>query len=58
VRPFADPAEFKKTLDTSLANMDCGYLDLFGFHGVNRPHHLEWIMREGGCLEVIRQYQK
>lgn len=37
VRPFADPEEFRKTLETSLANLDLEYIDLFGFHGINRP---------------------
>lgn len=54
VRPFADPAEFRATLETSLKNLDVEYIDLFGFHGINKPEHLDWIVREGGCLEVVR----
>lgn len=56
VRPFADPAEFRATLETSLKNLDVEYIDLFGFHGINKPEHLDWIVREGGCLEVVRRW--
>lgn len=33
------------------------FVDLFSFHGVNRPDQLLWITKPGGCLEVIREYQ-
>ena len=54
---MADAAEFRRTLDQSLVHLGT-YLDLFGFHGINRPEHLEWITRPGGCLEVVREYQQ
>ena len=57
VRPMADTAEFRRTLDQSLAHLGT-HLDLFGFHGINRPEHLEYITRPGGCLEVVREYQQ
>ena len=57
VRPFADPAEFRKALDETLERLGT-HLDLLGIHGINRPEHLEWVMRPGGCLEVVREYQK
>lgn len=49
VRPFADPAEFRQTLETSLANLDVECIDLFGFHGINRPEHLEVSARVRAC---------
>jgi predicted aldo/keto reductase-like oxidoreductase len=58
VTPFQDPKEFKETLDLSLSLLDVDRVDLFGFHGVNLPEHLDWITRDGGCLEVIRDYQQ
>lgn len=54
---MADTAEFSRTLDQSLSHLGT-HLDLFGFHGINRPEHLEWITRPGGCLEVVREYQQ
>ena len=35
-----------------------GYVDLLSFHGINRPEHIEWVVRPGGCLEVVREWQK
>jgi len=61
VRPFQTNEEFKKVLDISLSNLDLeniGYLDLFAFHGINLPKHLEWIMKPDGNLEVIKDYQE
>jgi predicted aldo/keto reductase-like oxidoreductase len=55
VRPFADPAEFRATLETSLKNLDVEYIDLFGFHGLNRAEHLEvhaWVLRLV-CLNLL-----
>ena len=61
VRPFETNEEFRKTLDISLANLDIdtiGYIDLFAFHGINLPKHLDWILRPGGNMEVVYEYQK
>jgi uncharacterized protein len=63
VPPKADPQEFENILLKSLAALqitleDENYIDLFSFHGINRPEHLKWIMQENGCLQVIRRYQQ
>lgn len=52
VRPFADPAEFRETLETSLQNLDLEYIDLFGFHGINREEHL------GALCVVVRSRER
>jgi predicted aldo/keto reductase-like oxidoreductase len=56
VPPYKDPNEFEDVLETSLANMRMGYIDLFGFHGVNLPEHLQWIQE--GCYEVVDRWRK
>ncbi|WP_269526816.1 aldo/keto reductase [Coraliomargarita parva] len=58
VAPKADPKEFEKTLQESFDSLGCDYLDLFGFHGINEQQELDWIIRPGGCLEVVRRWQK
>ena len=37
--------------------MQCKRLDLFAFHGLNLPEHLEQVIRPNGCLEVVRRWQ-
>ena len=54
-------AEFVANLEKSFKELQLGeggYLDLFSFHGVNRPEHLEWIFSAGGCWEVVEEYRK
>jgi predicted aldo/keto reductase-like oxidoreductase len=58
VSPHADPAEFEATLEQSFANLRCDYLDLFGFHGINSQEELDFTIRPGGCLEVVRRWQE
>lgn len=57
VRPMPDKDDFRRTLDRSLSLLGT-HLDLFGFHGINRPEHLEWVVQPGGCLEVVQEYQE
>lgn len=61
VAPKQDTAEFRKVLEKSfseLALTDANdFVDLFSFHGINRPEHLQWIMQSGGNMEVVREYQ-
>ena len=28
------------------------YIDLFAFHGINSARKLDWVLKEGGCMEV------
>ena len=56
--PAENPDDFEAQLEMSFEKLDCDYLDLFGFHGINLPHHLEWITRRGGCYDVIEKWRK
>lgn len=44
--------------DLSLSLLGVEYVDLFGFHGINTEQKLEWTMRDGGCMEVAKEYQR
>lgn len=57
VAPFADPAEFRRTFDRSMAYLRLEYVDLLALHGVNNAQLLDWSLRPGGCLEAARQLQ-
>lgn len=58
VSPTADPQEFRAKLDQSLAYLQLDYVDLLGIHGINTDEILDWTVRPGGCLAVVREYQR
>jgi predicted aldo/keto reductase-like oxidoreductase len=58
VSPTENPQEFARTLEKSLKNLRLDYIDLFGVHGINTPELLDWTLRPGGCLDVVRQFQQ
>lgn len=57
VSPKADAAEFRRTFDQSLAYLKLEYVDLLGLHGINTPEILDYSIRPGGCMDVVRQLQ-
>ena len=57
VSPVADPQEFRKTFEKSLAYLQLDYVDLFSLHGINNAEIWDYSIREGGCLEVAKQLQ-
>lgn len=58
VPPFADPAEFRRTFDKSMAYLRLDYVDLLALHGINNAQLLDWSLRPGGCLEEARKLQR
>lgn len=58
VSPKPDSAEFRRTFDQSLANLQLDYVDLLGLHGINTPALLHDCTKPGGCLEVAHQLQQ
>ncbi|PQV64507.1 hypothetical protein B1R32_105190 [Abditibacterium utsteinense] len=58
VGPHENPQEFLVNLEKSMANLKLDYIDLFGFHGINTLELLDQVVRPGGCLDVIRRFQK
>ena len=54
---MADQAKFRATLESSMSLLaSVEYIDLFGFHGINRAEQIDWIVKPGGCLDVIKEY--
>lgn len=58
VSPTKDPKEFRRTVETSLANLKLDHVDLLGLHGINTTELLDYSLRPGGCLEVAQQLQR
>ena len=58
VPPRDDPAEFEDLLSLTFDRLGCDRLELLAIHGINQPRHLDLALRSGGCLEVVRRWQK
>jgi hypothetical protein len=58
ISPVADAKAFRRTFDQSLAYLKLDYVDLLGLHGINTPELLDFCIRPGGCLDVVRTLQK
>ncbi len=58
VSPVADAKAFRKTVESSLKYLRLEYVDLLSIHGINTPELLEYSVRPGGCLDVLRNFQR
>jgi predicted aldo/keto reductase-like oxidoreductase len=58
IRPNDDADLFERQLEESFRGLAVDHVDLFAFHGVNTPACLARIFRDGGCLQVIRRWQR
>ncbi|MGK7923612.1 MAG: aldo/keto reductase [Trichodesmium sp.] len=57
VCPSADPQEFHNQFQQSLEFLQLEYVDLLGIHGINTLELLDYSVRPGGCLDVVRKLQ-
>ena len=57
VSPKADPKAFQADFEKSLENLQLDYVDLLGIHGINTAELLDYSIRPGGCLDVVRKLQ-
>ncbi len=58
IAPYADPAKFRETFETSMKLLGLAHVDLLSLHGVNDEETLDWSLRQGGCLEEARALQR
>lgn len=58
VSPQADAMEFRRTLEQSLGFLNLERVDLLGIHGINTRGLLADTLRPGGCLDVVREFQR
>eukprot|EP00904_Undaria_pinnatifida_P010039 jgi/Undpi1/6165/HiC_scaffold_20.g08649.m1 len=52
-----DPRLFREGLELSFKKLQVDYLDIFSVHGINTFQQLDWVLREGGCMEVLEEYR-
>ncbi|MDQ8200753.1 aldo/keto reductase [Pelagicoccus enzymogenes] len=58
VAPEEDPKVFLENFEKSMAYLKTDYVDLFSFHGINNAEILDWVLRDGGCMEVARKLRE
>jgi len=58
VGPEADPAVFASQFKLSLKRLGQERVDLLAIHGINNQAILDMVLRQGGCLEVARRFQR
>ena len=58
IPPNSDPAIFEKDVITSIEKLKVKKIDLLAIHGINTPEHLQQAIRNGGCVDILRNLQK
>jgi len=49
---------FIENLENSFKNLTVKKIDLVAIHGLNNDEHLFHSIKDGGCVDVLREYQK
>ena len=58
IPPNSNLEIFKENLKTSFENLSVKKIDLIAIHGLNNEEHLYQSIKEGGCVDVLKQFQK
>ena len=58
IPPNEDVNKFQEELKVSFEKLGLKKIDLISIHGINSPKHLNQAIREGGCCDVLRKWQK
>ena len=58
IPPNSDPKIFEKDVMTSIEKLKVKRIDLLAIHGINTDEHLNQAVRDGGCIDVLRNLQK
>ena len=58
IPPNSDPKIFEKELIKSFEKLNVNKIDLLAIHGINLPEHLNYAARDGGCIDILKKFQK
>jgi len=58
IPPNSDPTIFEKDVITSIEKLKVKKIDLLAIHGINTAEHLNQAVRNGGCIDILRNFQK
>ena len=58
IPPNSDPEIFERDVTTSIEKLKVKKIDLLAIHGINTAEHLHQAIRNGGCIDILRNFQK
>ncbi len=58
IPPNSDPKLFEEELLKSFEKLQVKKIDLLAIHGINSSEHLHHSVRDGGCIDILRKFQK
>ena len=58
IPPNRDPKLFEAELLKSFEKLQVKKIDLLALHGINLPEHLHQAVKNGGCIDILKKYQK
>ena len=58
IPPNSDPKIFERDVMTSIEKLKVKKIDLLAIHGINTDEHLHQSIRDGGCIDILRNLQK
>ena len=58
IPPNSNPAIFERDVITSIEKLKVKKIDLLAIHGINTAEHLHQAIRDGGCIDILRNFQK
>jgi len=58
IPPNSDPEIFERDVITSIEKLKVKKIDLLAIHGINTAEHLHQAIRDGGCIDILRNLQK
>ena len=58
IPPNSDPKVFERDVMTSIEKLKVKRIDLLAIHGINTNEHLSQAIKDGGCIDILRNLQK
>ena len=58
IPPNNDPKIFERDLISSIERLKVKKIDLLAIHGINTFEHLHQAVRDEGCIDILRNFQK
>ncbi len=58
IPPNRDPKLFEAELLKSFEKLQVKKIDLLAIHGINKPEHLHQSVKDGGCIDILKKFQK
>ena len=58
IPPNRDPKLFEAELLKSFEKLQVKKIDLLAIHGINTSEHLYDAVKEGGCIDILKKFQK